>query len=170
MPCNTGLGTIANRNRNSHVPAHEPHLVVSPMWRPCGDDRAINCRSDPTSLPTQGVDSCGMKSLSHFENFACPTALRRRVSCHQNIPSFTRLMFNATTPQHLSTDLIDSITTPPAVRVPPSPTCNSHGPTASAANASGFLLTALSNARINTCWSALSNLRASDKALTLFGR
>lgn len=53
-----------------------------------------------------------MNSLSHFENFACPTALGRRVSCHRNIPSFTRLMLNATTLQHLSTaPSVDSFTT-----------------------------------------------------------
>jgi len=53
-----------------------------------------------------------MNSLSHFENFACPAALGRRVSCHRNIPSFTRLMLNATTLQHLPTALsVDSFTT-----------------------------------------------------------
>ena len=42
---------------------------------------------------------------------------------------------------------------------------NFHRP-ASAANASGFLLTALSNARRSTHFAAFSGLRASDKALT----
>src|SRR5215470_775776 len=70
--------------------------------------------------------------------------------------------------RNISQPLYPSTRSPlPAVRVPPSPTCNSHSPTASPANASGFLLTALSNARTNTRLSALSNLRASDKALTL---
>src|SRR6516165_12410137 len=45
------------------------------------------------------------------------------------------------------------------------PTCNSHRP-ASAANASGFLLTPLSNARPNTPSSAFCRVRASDKAVT----
>jgi hypothetical protein len=55
-----------------------------------------------------------MKSLSHFEKFACPAALVRRVSRHRNIPSFARLMINATTPQHLlKTASFDSRTTPP---------------------------------------------------------
>ena len=38
-------------------------------------------------------------------------------------------------------------------------------PTASATNASGFLLIALSNTRTGTCFSAVSSLRAPDKAL-----
>jgi hypothetical protein len=55
-----------------------------------------------------------MKSLSHFEKFACPAALVRRVSRHRDIPSFARLMINATTPQHLlKTASFDSRTTPP---------------------------------------------------------
>jgi hypothetical protein len=58
-----------------------------------------------------------------------------------------------------------------AVRVPDLPTCNSHSPTASAANASGFLLTALSNARTDTLVQTHSSaLRASDKALTSTGQ
>jgi hypothetical protein len=48
------------------------------------------------------------------------------------------------------------------------PTYNSHRPTASAANASGFLLTALSNARPNLVAQHSSCLRASHKALTSF--
>lgn len=54
-----------------------------------------------------------MNSLSHFENFACPAALPRRVSCHRNIRSFTSLMINAATLQYLPTALsFDSLTTP----------------------------------------------------------
>ena len=45
-----------------------------------------------------------------------------------------------------------------AVRVPDLPTCNSHSPTASAANVSGFLLTALSNARTDTPSNTLPHL------------
>ncbi|MGC2058020.1 MAG: hypothetical protein WA653_07140, partial [Candidatus Sulfotelmatobacter sp.] len=51
-------------------------------------------------------------------------------------------------------------------RVPLPPTFNPHSSTASAANASGFLLTALSNARDNTHSHAFCPVRASDKALT----
>jgi len=51
-------------------------------------------------------------------------------------------------------------------RSPLLPTCNSHKPTASAANASGFLLTALSNARTALMSPHALTLRASDKALT----
>jgi hypothetical protein len=50
-------------------------------------------------------------------------------------------------------------------RVPLPPTFNPHRP-ASAANASGFLLTALSNARRNTHSPAFCPQCASDKALT----
>jgi hypothetical protein len=54
-----------------------------------------------------------MKSLSHFENFACPAALPRRVSCHQNIRSFTDFMINATPCNIPQRDLsLDSLTTP----------------------------------------------------------
>jgi hypothetical protein len=54
-----------------------------------------------------------MKSLFHFEKFARLAALSRRVSLHRKIPSFTRLMLNATTLQHLSTTLlVDTLTTP----------------------------------------------------------
>ena len=54
-----------------------------------------------------------MKPLSHFQNFACPAALDRRVSCHQDIRSFTLLMINATALQHLPTALpVDSFTSP----------------------------------------------------------
>src|SRR5215472_14297711 len=117
------------------------------MWRPHGNHREINRRSDPTPLPAQGVDSRSMKSLFHFHNFACPTALHRRVSGHRNIRSFTRVMISATTLQHLPTALsVDSLTTSPSSALY-SATFNPHRPTASAANASGFLLTALSNAR-----------------------
>jgi hypothetical protein len=42
-----------------------------------------------------------MKSVSHFENFACPAALRRVVSCPPTIRRFPRLiMINPTTLQH----------------------------------------------------------------------
>ena len=55
-------------------------------------------------------------------------------------------------------------------RVPLPPTFNPHSSTASAANASGFLLTALSNARDNTHSHAFCPVRASDKALTFLSR
>jgi hypothetical protein len=68
--------------------------------------------------PRQAVDSCSMKPLSHFENFACPAMLAPRVSCHRNIPGFMRLMINATTLQHLTMALsANSLTVP----CPPSP-------------------------------------------------
>ena len=55
-----------------------------------------------------------MNPLSHFENFARLAALARRVSSHQNIHSFTSLMLNAATLQHLPTALsLDSLTPPP---------------------------------------------------------
>src|SRR5579859_3176187 len=95
-----------------HVSEHQLPLGLPPVWRPHGDHREINGRSDPTSFPTQAVDSCIVKSLSHFEKFARPAALLRRVSCHRNIPSFTRLMINATTPQHLTIPVsVDSLIT-----------------------------------------------------------
>src|SRR5580765_6288705 len=58
---------------------------------------------------------------------------------------------------------------PPPPRPSP-PTFNSHSPAAPPANASGFLLTALSNARPNLVAQHSSCLRASDKALTSLGR
>ena len=65
-----------------------------------------------------------MKSLSHFENLACPAALRRRVSRHRNIPSFTRVMINTTTLQHPPRALsVDSLTTARLLR-PSSATFN----------------------------------------------
>jgi hypothetical protein len=97
---------------------HQLPLALSPVWRPHGDHRAIHCRSDPTSLSTQAVDSCSMKPLSHFENFACPATLAPRVSCHRNIPGFMRLMINATTLQHLPMALSANSLTAPC---PPSP-------------------------------------------------
>src|SRR5215469_13580120 len=56
---------------NRPPPEPEPSLALSQMRRNHGGRREINCRSDPTPLPTHDLDGCSMNSLSHFENFAC---------------------------------------------------------------------------------------------------
>jgi hypothetical protein len=84
--CNARLRTSANRNGNTHSPGHEPPFVLSQVWRPHGDHREINSRSNPTALSTHGVDGCSMKSLSHFEKFAHSAALRRVVGDPQIEP------------------------------------------------------------------------------------
>jgi len=89
LPAQTETATSTAQDISSH-------WLCPQCGRPHGDHRAINCRSDPTSLSTQAVHRCSMKSLSHFEKFACPAALVRRVSCHRKIRSFARLMINAT--------------------------------------------------------------------------
>ena len=97
---------------------------MSPNWfcPNCGGPMVIIERFTPaqnqTSLPTQGIHGCSMKSLSHFENVACPSALRRPVSCPPTTYSFTRfVMTNATTLQHIRTALLlDSL--PVGVRSP----------------------------------------------------
>ena len=114
VPCSTRLGTSANRNRNIHGSGHEPPLVLSPMWRPHGNHRETNCRSNPTSLPTQGVDSCSMKSLSHFANFTPSAALRRLVSSPRTARSFTPLVMINTTLQHQRTATSDHSPATPA--------------------------------------------------------
>jgi hypothetical protein len=99
-----------------------------------------------------------MKSLSHFENFArsaryadlClvlePLVVSRDSLINTQPPCSIREPPHQTTP---------SLPTQPR---PASATCNSHRPTASAASASGFLLTALSNARTNTCFLRILHL------------
>jgi len=74
-------GISANPNSNIHGPGHEPLLVLSQVRRSHGNRRKTHSCSDPTPLSTQGVDGYSMKSLFHFEKFACPAALARRVSC-----------------------------------------------------------------------------------------
>ena len=56
------------------------------------------------------------------------------------------------------------------VRLRPSTTCNAHSPTASAANVSGFIQTALSNARSNTRSTTLRHPARRIEAPTSLGR
>jgi len=60
----------------------------------------MNRRSHPTSLPTRDPYGRSMKSLSHFENFACCAAPRLLVSSPQATPGFTSLL---TARKHLPT-------------------------------------------------------------------
>src|SRR4029077_3361863 len=91
----------ANRNSNIHGPGHEPLLGLSQVRRSHGNRRKTHGRSDPTPLPTQGVDGCSMKSQSHFENLACSVAPRRLVSFPRTARNFTPLVIiDATTPRH----------------------------------------------------------------------
>src|SRR5215472_8923227 len=103
--CSARLHSSAARAMNLHYPGLAAPLVLAQLWRSHGSHRDINRRSDPTPLSTQSLYGSSMRSLSHFENFACPAALPRRVPCHRNISSFTGVMINATTLQHLPTPL-----------------------------------------------------------------
>ena len=102
-------------------------------------------------------------------DFIVFSAPRRLLSSPRTTRSFTRLvMTNTTTLQHPRTaPSNDSLAPASAASLSAH---NSHSPAASAANASGFLLTALSNARPNARCSTLFQLRASDKALTSLGQ
>jgi hypothetical protein len=99
-PPNATFRTSALRLLVSRRPERKSQLVVSQVWRTHGSHRKINRCSDPTSLSTHGAYRRSMKSISHFENFACFAAPCRLVSCPQVTRGFTPLR---TTLQHLRT-------------------------------------------------------------------
>ena len=136
----TGLRTSATRNSDLGGPGHELPLVLSQVWRPHGCHREINRRSDPTPLSPQAVDGRSMKSLSHFENFARSAAVRRLLSCPEPLVASHALSSQCTYPCNTCERPHCSTRSSPAPARPSSPTCSFHSPTASAANASGFLL------------------------------
>src|SRR5215472_19244492 len=132
-------------------PGHEPQLALSQLWRTHGSHREINPCSDPTSLPTHGAHGRSMKSLSHFAKFPCFAAPRRLLSCPHATPGFTPLLTTLQHRQPPGCAARSPIHTHSTLSPQPphsSPTFNPHRP-ASAANASGFLQTAVSDAPRN---------------------
>ena len=69
--CSTRLRTSADRAPNIHDPRFAATLVLSPVWRPHGSHRERLTAAHPTPLHTYHVYGCSLKSLSHFEIFAC---------------------------------------------------------------------------------------------------
>ena len=169
--CFAALGTSpCKTNRKPRHSEIAPSLALPQVWRTDGGRRTTYRRSNPTPFSTSVGHDCGMKPLAHNSQTlhgsprsapvrpapdlipssrpAYPTVFHHRFSFHARHNLHLRLRADSPHPQHLSLAPF-----------------NLHK--ARVRRASGFLLTAFSNATPHTFLSALSTHPgvASEKAL-----
>jgi hypothetical protein len=160
---------IADRSRNLSRPGIRPSLALPQVWRTDGGHRTTYCCSTPTPFSTNVGHYCGMKRLAH--NSKPPHGSPRSAPVRPTPDTIP-------TPRPLSHFFRHRFSLPHARGPPPRLLCRlrqlqhpSFAPfnlhKARVRRASGFLLTAFSNARPNPlfCSTHLTTRRASEKVL-----